>query len=63
MTVIQATQPFANRRGVIGLPSFINTARTAHIVIDLQQAYAVDEPLEVPDAWAIVPRVNQITAA
>jgi len=52
------------RRGTMHVFDSIDPARTAHIVVDLQNGFmAPGAPVEVPVAREIVPNVNRISAA
>ena len=52
------------RRGSLHVFTDIDPARTAHIVVDLQNGFmAPGEPVETPTAREIVPNVNRISAA
>lgn len=52
------------RRGVLHVFNDIDPARTAHVVVDLQNGFmAPGQPAEIPAARDIVPNVNRISAA
>lgn len=52
------------RRGSLHVFTDIEPARTAHVVVDLQNGFmAPGEPVETPTAREIVPNVNRISAA
>src|ERR1700704_2629257 len=52
------------RRGRLHPFDTIDPARTAHIVVDLQNGFmAPGQPAEIPVAREIVPNVNRISAA
>lgn len=59
-----ATQRAMERRGRIHLFDTIDPAKTAHIVVDLQNGFmAQGQPAEIATAREIVPNVNAISAA
>jgi ureidoacrylate peracid hydrolase len=59
-----ATQRAMERRGRIHLFDTIDPAKTAHIVVDLQNGFmAPGQPAEIATAREIVPNVNAISAA
>src|SRR5258708_17768842 len=52
------------RRDNLHVFTDIDPARTAHIVVDLQNGFmAPGQPAEIPTARAIVPNVNRVSAA
>jgi ureidoacrylate peracid hydrolase len=52
------------RRGALHVFNDIEPARTAHVVVDLQNGFmAPGQPAEIPAARDIVPNVNRISAA
>jgi len=52
------------RRGSVHVFDRINPARTAHVVVDLQNGFmAPGEVAEIATAREIVPNVNRISAA
>lgn len=59
-----ATQRAMERRGRIHLFDTLDPAKTAHIVVDLQNGFmAPGQPAEIASAREIVPNVNAISAA
>jgi ureidoacrylate peracid hydrolase len=59
-----ATERAMARRGRIHLFDTIDPAKTAHIVVDLQNGFmAPGQPAEIATAREIVPNVNAISAA
>src|ERR1700722_15147860 len=52
------------RRGSLHVYEKLDSARTAHVVVDLQNGFmAPGQPAEIPAAREIVPNVNRISAA
>jgi ureidoacrylate peracid hydrolase len=52
-----------NRRDSLHVFNEIDSARTAHIVVDLQNGFmAPGQPAEIPEAREIIPNVNRISA-
>jgi ureidoacrylate peracid hydrolase len=52
------------RRGSLHVFTDLDPARTAHVVVDLQNGFmAPGQPVETPTAREIVPNVNRISAA
>ena len=52
------------RRDLLHVFNDIEPARTAHVVVDLQNGFmAPGQPAEIPAAREIVPNVNRISAA
>ena len=52
------------RRKSLHVFNDIDPARTAHVVVDLQNGFMAEgQPAEVPAAREIVPNVNRISAA
>jgi ureidoacrylate peracid hydrolase len=52
------------RRGSLHVYEKLDPARTAHVVVDLQNGFmAPGQPAEIPAAREIVPNVNRISAA
>jgi ureidoacrylate peracid hydrolase len=57
-------QRVKSRRGEVHVFEAIEPARTAHIVVDLQNGFmAPGQPVEIATAREIVPNVNRISAA
>jgi len=62
--VNSANEAFKRRRARPRIFETINSARTAHVIIDMQNGYmAPGAAVEVPIAREIVPNVNQISQA